>query len=501
VFNLPPLPKVHNTRHLTCVTCKEKFIVTEGGEGKRQKLPSVNPSIRVRYDDNRQQMPVIPSPRLEHRPQSDSFQSRPLFNEEEVNCPRCGADNRNWLYLNHYPKETLLSPLDIWLKRMPGISIVIIMAIFLVVLMIIIGFFGILPAFHVEILIFVIPFALFGTFWDLTRKWKTYREDSLLYEHKLTNQNPSKNVQVRGIFLILFFSFFVPLFFVSALPRGFYFVTSLIHESPDITLNTNINNLSDLSNERLEESEKSLQEIKEEMQSLLTQAPAQTSPQFEQELDTFSKELNAVVTEANRALEQAMSDGLVNLEARREDEMLNIAKLIQESISNFRENFLAELRMLVTWSSFLGGATLITIMIAFSNLTTFIDKINTHLPLPIYHSVAGMTRLVTWEVKQALELEGNMQHIQWVKVERNSDGGINLVGLHRDPPSFNAEGEAFGELVRAQKYDIHTNMWGRIIRASITDIRAPRPAGGPHFMAVMPVRHDAPINIRPQKNE
>jgi hypothetical protein len=87
-----------------------------------------------------------------------------------------------------------------------------------------------------------------------------------------------------------------------------------------------------------------------------------------------------------------------------------------------------------------------------------------------------------------------------VKVERNPEGGINLVGLHRDPPSFNTQGQAFGETVRAQKYVIQTNMWGRIIKASIYDTQVPRPAGGPDFMTVIPVPHDAPIHVRSPKD-
>ncbi|MAT97664.1 MAG: hypothetical protein CL608_11015 [Anaerolineaceae bacterium] len=368
-------------------------------------------------------------------------------------------------------------------------------------LMPIIDFYEILPIAHVGILILVIPFALFGTFWDLAREWKKVREDTLLYEHGLSKRDPSTRLLKRGLFLIFFFSFFVPLFFVSLLPRAFNFVTAIVHEAPDETVSQTISNIGELSNERLEESQENLQTIKEEMQALLTQAPPQTSPQFEEELDAFSKELDAVVTEANNALEQSMSDGLASLEAERETEMATIAAATEESMTTFREDFLAELRLLVVWGGLLGGATLITVIVAFSNVTTFIKKLNAHLPLPIFHSVAGMTRLVIWEAKKALELEGNMQHIQWVKVERNAEGGINLVGLHRDPPSFNAQGEAFGETVRAQKYVVHTNMWGRIVKANIYDTRVPRPAGGPEFVTVIPVPHDAPIHVRRPKDE
>lgn len=129
-------------------------------------------------------------------------------------------------------------------------------------------------------------------------------------------------------------------------------------------------------------------------------------------------------------------------------------------------------------------------------LTEFVAKVDPQLPPPIFHSVANMTRVVGWEAKQALEIDGTMQHIQWVNVERNAEGGLNLTGLHRDPPNFDAQGRAIGETVRAQKHVVETDMWGRIIRATIHDTRVQRPAGGPEFVAIMPLPHDAPVSVR-----
>ncbi|MCB8949218.1 MAG: hypothetical protein H6653_14490 [Ardenticatenaceae bacterium] len=77
-------------------------------------------------------------------------------------------------------------------------------------------------------------------------------------------------------------------------------------------------------------------------------------------------------------------------------------------------------------------------------------------------------------------------------------GGINLVGLHRDPPEFDAYGRAIGETVRAQKYVVETDMWGRIIKATIHDTHVQRPAGGPDFVYTIPQPHDAPVTVRPQ---
>lgn len=138
-----------------------------------------------------------------------------------------------------------------------------------------------------------------------------------------------------------------------------------------------------------------------------------------------------------------------------------------------------------------------SVFLIMRSVKEFAGHVDQQLPPPIFHSVASMTRIVGWEAKQALEIEGTMHHIQWVNVERNEEGGINMIGLHRDPPSFDAQGRAFGETVRAQRHVIETDMWGRIKKATIQDTRVPRPAGGPDFVASFPLPHDAPVSVRP----
>ncbi|VAW31173.1 hypothetical protein MNBD_CHLOROFLEXI01-1442 [hydrothermal vent metagenome] len=498
MFNLPPVPEVFNSRHLTCVSCKEKFVISEGTTDKRRKIPSVTPNVSVRYEDDRQQLPIVPSPHSVQQPSSHRLPVDAKLNHLEINCPRCGTDNRNWLYLNNQPKKTIFDSLKIQFQRMPGIRLLATMAILLFILMIAFAYSNILSIVHVGVLAFTIPIAIGGTFWDLTHKWKKFRENKYLYSHKLATRNPDFVLQLRGIFLIFFFSFVIPLLFVSLLPRGFNFALAIVREAPETTVNETITNIEQLTNKRLDESRENLLVITKEMQALLTRMPANDLPQFEQELDAFSKELDFVVTDATKVIEQTIADGIIIIEAQREDEMASIATAKETTLTEFREDFLAELRYLIIWGGLLGIATLITVVISFSNLQKFIRRINAHLPLPIFHSVAGMSRLVTWEAKQALEIQGNLQHIQWMSVNRNEAGGLDLVGLFRDPPEFDIYGQVKGELVRAQKHTIHTDKWCRVMDAKIEDVMVPIPAGAPagNMQMLIQSQHDAPANVR-----
>jgi hypothetical protein len=496
-----------NTRHLACVTCKEKFVVSEGITNKRREIPSVTPNVSVRYEDDRQQLPVVPSPHSAQEPTSIEMSPDSRDAPLEINCPRCGTDNRNWLYLNTRPSKFSrislgIPSVDIWVTRMSGIFSIAVIAILFLALIVIIDVLGILPRTHTSVLFFAIPFATGGIFWDMTHKWKQFREDKHRYNSKITTKKPESALLFRGLFLIFFFSLIVPLLFISILPRGFKTVLEIVYDPPEGEINEVITDIEVSTNQRLRDNEEDLQIIAREMQELLTQMPAYTSPQLEQELDAFSKELDAVTTDATIAIEQSIADGTDSIEAQRIDEMASIAVAKDAALTAYEEDFLFELRFLVISGGLLGISTLITFIVAFSNLQGFIKDIDAHLPLPIFYSVAGMTRLVTWEAKQALEIQGNLQHIQWMSVNRNEEGGIDLEGLFRDPPELDGYGRPIKETVRAQRHIVKTDLWGRIIEARIEDVIVLRPAGAPTVLPVFTeaMPHDAPqtqITSRP----
>jgi hypothetical protein len=149
------------------------------------------------------------------------------------------------------------------------------------------------------------------------------------------------------------------------------------------------------------------------------------------------------------------------------------------------------------WIVFVTVAGFMTTAIAIGTVNQFALTINQQLPPPIYYSVANMTRVVAWEAMQALEIKGNMEHIQWMDVQRNNLGGINLIGLHRDPPAYDVNGRQITDLLPAQRYTVITNQWGRIQEAYIEDRRVTPTVGAPGF--VVPKENFNPL--QPNHNQ
>ena len=74
-----------------------------------------------------------------------------------------------------------------------------------------------------------------------------------------------------------------------------------------------------------------------------------------------------------------------------------------------------------------------------------------------------------------------MRRVQWMDVQRNEEGGLDLIGLLRDVPEFDEHGQLLDALVRAQRYTIATDMWGRIEFAEVKDVMVPNTVGVPRY--------------------
>lgn len=499
MLNLPPAPAVFNTRHLTCVTCKERFVIAEGYRNHRRELPPASPTVSTWFNNNRQQLPAVPPLHSAQQPVSNTLPLEKKYDQQEINCPRCGADNRNWLYLNNSSTRSALQPLFVWLERMPRIGALFIWGMLLLILVAVAAFIKALPPLHAIALGIAIPFFMWAIFWDFTHKWKKFRDDSLLYKHKLTTKNPDLVLQLRGAFLIFFLAFVLPFIFVSALPRAFNFALEFVRETPDETVSEAVTDAELETNQQLEESKESLEAILEEIQAFVARIPEEVSPQIEEEAESLAQDLNVVITDATKEIDDSIANTTEAFANQRDEELAAVEAAREDALTDFSEEFLAELRTLVIWGGLMGAAALITVMATYSNLKEFIQKVNAQVPKPIYHSVAGMTRLATWEAQKALEIhEEYIERVQWVSVKRNEAGGIDLVGLFRDPPQFDSFGQAKGGKVRAQRHEIQTDEWCRVVNAKIDDVEVPIPAGAPAGVMALPERQDvaAPIRIR-----
>ncbi|RMD49104.1 MAG: hypothetical protein D6835_05665, partial [Candidatus Thermofonsia bacterium] len=119
---------------------------------------------------------------------------------------------------------------------------------------------------------------------------------------------------------------------------------------------------------------------------------------------------------------------------------------------------------------------------AVGEVTRTAAQVAAQLPPPVYASVASLTRVVTAELRHALDIPGDMSHIQWMQTNRNEQGGVTMQGLHRDTPQYDSNGRLLDTLIPAQHYTIVTDIWGRIQKASIRDRYVPVTVGAPGFV-------------------
>jgi len=503
VFNLPEYPHVLTTRHITCVSCKEKFAITEGHqdgkleERKWRVLSHKASQISLRQEDNRQQRPVVPQPlqipALVGSSTAPQFLNQPPaeFTPQDVHCPRCGADNRNWLALQAKGKSSW----QFYKERFPQL----IPALIITLIFTIVATTTVLVPLHwlkVTAMVLFIPLSVWGLAAELTAKWNDLREGRHIAKVKENAPDVERTLWVRAFTWVALGAFVIPLIFFSLLPKAVLFALEIVEGTPEEEVVETANVVGEMVNQNLDTTAANLESIAGEMDNLLKNMPADASPQFEEELSTFSDKLAQIVTAALRELNEVRQESPALIEERRAQELNQIETARERSLRQFTQDILGDFRFLLLWSILVGLPLFFSVFFIMRGIKEFAAKVDQQLPPPIFHSVANMTRVVGWEAKQALEIDGTMQHIQWVNVERNAEGGINLTGLHRDPPNFDAQGRAVGETVRAQKHVVETDMWGRIIRATIHDTRVQRPAGGPEFVAILPLPHDAPVSVR-----
>lgn len=502
--NLPPFPDVYTTNHITCVSCKERFAITEGHQASDPQerqwrvLSHEANRISLRQEDNRQQRPVFPQPlqipaEVESTRQAQFFRQPPVeFTPFPVNCPRCGADNRNWMIIQERSKQHIFK---IWRDQFPNaIFALVIAALFAILAISTISLE--LHWLQVITLVICIPISVFLLIEELTSKWNQLRESKHIAKVKEDAPDIERRLWIRGFSWVFLAAFALPLLFFFLLPKAGLVALEYVSPDPKDAVETASVTVTTRVNQDLDEATANIEALGEEMDALLEDVPTAASAQFEEEVNTFSEKLSQIITAALNEVDSVRQETPEVVAARRDQELKKISEVRIEALAEFTNETLGDLPFFLVWGFMLGLPLSLAVFFIMDSIKKFVVITDSQLPPPIFNSVAGMTRIVGWEAKQALEIEGTMHHIQWVNVERNEHGGINLVGLHRDPPSFDAEGRAFGETVRAQKHVVVTDMWGRIIKATIHDVRVPRPAGGPDFVLTIPRPHDAPVSVR-----
>lgn len=133
---------------------------------------------------------------------------------------------------------------------------------------------------------------------------------------------------------------------------------------------------------------------------------------------------------------------------------------------NTSEILNVEMDYLTSWSWYIGICTFVSSGLAILMTQHYLDKVDKHLPRPIFYSTANLTRLAVWEANRGLEIGEPLNRIQWKLVERNAIGGVELKGLYWDMPTLTGD---LHQKVRAQEYSIQTDRWCRINKATVVD--------------------------------
>lgn len=492
MLNLPPFPNVQMTRHITCVSCKEKFAVTEWGNSTWQVRSNVPNTVNLYYEANRQQRPVVPTPRQVQQPLNNRLDPQ---SEEFVNCPRCGADNRNWLALKVAEQAPFWQVLQ---QRFPKARIAFLVSLLFAVVALL------LPSqFEVSwpkaiFLAVVTPIFSGLLIAELSDKWDRLREDNHVSKILPKTQRLEVMLWIKSFGWLLIAAILVPVVIFSGFPAAFQVVVEFIDNSPEAEVETTAENIKVDFNVQLNEAVDNLDVFGQEMGRAIENLPDGNLPEVERQKERLSEELENTAVFASEEVSLVGQQTITQIDKQLENELAVLETARKSERNRFVKEIMADVRYLAVWGALVGLSLLCTIMMILPDVKKFAMRVDANLPPPVFYSVANMTRLVTWEARQALEVGNQHFDIQWMSVNRNDKGGLDLVGLFRDPPHFDIFGQATGELVRAQKHTVHTDKWCRVTEAKIEDVLVPVPAGAPAGVMRMPLQaqHDAPANVR-----
>jgi hypothetical protein len=497
VFNLPDYPNVYTTRQISCVSCKEKFAVTEGGNGAWRVQPNVPGTVNLYYEPRRQQRPVVPIPRQVQQPEEDRIGTRQPFefDPHAVNCPRCGADNRNWLAL----KVAGNAPVwQVWQQRFPKSRWAILISLLIAAIALL------LPSlFEVSwpkaiFLALATPIFTLLLIVELSDKWDKLREDKHRAKILPKTGRFERSLWIKSFGWLLIAALLVPVIIFSGFPAAFQALVEFIDGPPEALVETTAAGIEADFNTQVNEAVGNLNAFGQDMGETIASFPDGDLPELERQKERLSDALANTAVLAAEEVAIAGQQTMTQIDKQLENELAALETARTSERKRFVQEIMADVRYLAVWGALVGLSLFITIMLVLPEVKKFALRVDANLPPPVYYSVANMTRLVAWEARQALEVGNHHFDIQWMSVNRNDKGGLDLVGLFRDPPQFDMFGQATGDLVRAQKHTIHTDEWCRVTEASIEDVLVPVPAGAPAGVMQLPVplQHDAPANVR-----
>lgn len=495
MFHTPRPPHVLTTLQVECVACKQSFLVAETDPNAKSTqddqwrlVSSAQSYVSLRYTEDSVSQPTKPPPRPHTQRETPLLSPPPGHNHDDnenenenkdnaLNCPRCGADNRNWLRLWHVADDGRSFP---WLHKFRPAALGLALVVLLTLILVIRSYddyqLGDLGVLAVAVLLAGALPCYFGTkAWPALRDYKNSR--GYLPKQRPFSP-PLRNILIIGaIFIVI-----LPGFLYVVMPLAFDVAGELISPTSQPTLPQRINNVID------------------DLGPVLQDPPDDKTTRAEDAVGTLERLLRLTPGEGADLHQRSQVALAAAREAVKQWPESELTADIAAEISTL-EKFINDAKppridtaFLKTWFKYTLTSHVLASLFALLAVSQYVGKVNRQLPRPIFHSVSDMVRVVQWEVQRSLEVDGDMRHVQWMNVARNEVGGVDMVGLYRAAPEF-VDGRPVGRTVRAQRYEIMADPWGRLLYAEVRDVRAPLSAVSPeHAMAADQWPAPQPVN-------
>lgn len=438
---LPKPPTTDLTLQIRCISCQEPFTISEGQATTNFRPPPYQPFVELRFRPNLRERETSPFT-LPHTHSSTGRET--AVSPTHLNCPRCGTDNRNWVHLLHPPEQPKTGWLAIrqWQlsQRFPpalgGILLVCIGSAITPAALIFLE-----PDTAPATLLLAVASLATGLFiiHYLTNRWERtltlIRQKDHLARFSIRT---GKDVWAPPIYITIFTALILPALLYYLIPVGINFMTQA--------------------------------------------ATIPSPPSLAEEVQTLANTIDALLPQVQG--NEKLKSLLLNLPTK----LREISPLPAEpekptsTISRLKVENMPR-KFLVSWVITVLASGLVGIFFGSVAVFDFVRQANANLPNPIFHNIASLTRVVIWEARRALEIQDNLLfQIQWTAVQRNHEGGINLTGIYRADPEFDAQGQPLNQRILVQTYTIESDMWGHIINAQIQDKQTTRSAVSPSFI-------------------
>lgn len=572
MFHFPIPPDTLVTRQIECVSCKEIFTVAEDyaattdTRSKHWRMPSENPVYtELNHNPEIMRQRVYPLPRQTPRQHTGPIPTWETSQRTHVTCPRCGADNRNWMRLAYAPPSAFfLQTMTQWLQRYWLVLVGLVVSLTIAGVLVYrempgghLAAYG--PMISAVLLVGLIPIFTIPGQWRREREHKIVRK----YNKSLPFYRRIAPGWMTGSLIIFVFLFLLPGFLYLLLPSIISTVKSDETLTARIDRTLTMLNPEDMENMQNEAPHKliplqnaltSLQQTQRGVQFLCNPAAVSTfigkldgvaqlntdahtaelideaktylrmlqadangtgcnqnlvsqtmlslgnlyqyvfnacnddpvnvsvcdndalvslmhdlqmagDPSSLMFAGTLSEEIATTLKQARAMTRETTNPTLLSLITQEVDVIENSIKAANGQVSNTP----GKAAMLNTWVKSVGLSGIVAVVTAVTAVNIYIGRINQHLPRPVCHSVSRLTRIVLREAKHSLKINGHFGQIEWEEAYRNPEGGIVLNG-YLCPP-LNGDPADQPKYIRAMRYHLYSDLWGRIVIAEGHSVR------------------------------